>query len=263
MRRRTIPLLMAMAAALVLASGVALAKSIRCPTKQGTHKCIGTNNADTITGTNRADIIKARGGDDTVTARSGKDKVYGEDGADQLDGGPGNDTLDGGPNATNTLEGIVGGTGDDTLVESAGPDRYVFGPGWEHDQITGDTSLESANDDVCFACGPNAMSTSVTIDLGVGTATDGTNTVSWNAPIIENATGGFGADTITGGSVANVIDGSSGADTINVSGDPSGASDFVSCGSGPSGDGATDTVTKDPNDDLGTNCGSDTVIVVP
>ena len=106
------------------------------------------------------------------------------------------------------------------------------------------------------------MTTSVTINLGARTATDGTNTVSWSAPIIENATREFGGDNITGSSINNVIDGSSGADTIDVRGDPLTASDFVSCGgSGPVGDLVMDTVIMDVGDIVNQNCSEDRVLV--
>lgn len=199
---------------------------------------------------------------DQVMARGGKDKVSGGDGADIIDGGPGNDTLNGGPNVTGTLEGVGGGAGDDTLVESAGPDRYFFGVDWGQDQITGDGDPSPGfnNDDVCFVCsGGPSPSVPLTINLATGTATDGTNNANWTALIIEDATGGNGGDTITGSSHTNNVNGFLGADNINVSGDPSGASDTVNCGLNGS---ATDTVTKDPGDQT-VNCGSDTIINVP
>jgi len=260
-------LLTALAVMVCLAGGIALAKNIQCPTKRGTHLCVGTNNPDTITGTNKSDKIRARGGDDQVTARGGNDKVSGGDGADIIDGGPGNDTLNGGANLTGTLEGVGGGAGDDTLVESAGPDRYLFGADWGQDQITGDGDPSPGydNDEVCFVCsgGPSPSGT-LTINLTTGTATDGTNNVSWTPLIIEQAIGSTGGDTITGSSRANFINGFTGADNINVSGDPTGASDTVDCGGNPTtgGDGAMDIVTKDLNDQT-INCGSDTILIGP
>src|SRR5215218_8357072 len=135
--RRTILLLTAVAVAILLAGGVALAKNISCA-RQGGNVCVGTNNADTITGTNRADTIKARGGNDTVLARGGKDKIFGGDGFDGLlDGGLGNDTLNAGPSAAGGFDYLTGGFGDDKLVESPGVDRYIFEPGWGQDTITG------------------------------------------------------------------------------------------------------------------------------
>lgn len=259
--RRTTLFVAVIALMIFLAGGVALAKNISCPTKPGTNLCVGTNNADTITGTNRADTIRARGGNDNVTALGRGDKVSGGGGGDILDGGGGADTLNAGPNTSGELDGVLGGPGNDTLVESTGQDRYLFGENWGQDQITGDGDPLPAHDDddVCFVCSGGASpSVPLSINLTTGTATDGTNSVTWNAPIIESATGGYGGDTITGNSLSNNINGFLGADTIDVSGDPTGASDTVNCGN----DTVTDTVTKDPNDQT-LNCATDSVTTVP
>jgi len=240
--RRTAILVGAMAMLIVLVGGVALARSISCPNKDN-RLCVGTNQADTMAGANRMDTIKARGGNDTVTARGGKDIVNGGDGGDFLDGG----------------------TGNDTLAESPGPDRYGFLTDWGQDRITGDGDQLPLrdNDGLCFACG-TGVNAPLAINLAAGTATDGTNNVTWDAatePFIEDVTGGSAGDNIVGSRRANVVSGFNGADTINVSGDPTTASDFVSCGDG---DGDTDTVTKDPGDQLHQNCtSSDTIITVP
>ena len=262
--RRTAILVGAMAMLIVLVGGVALARSISCPNKDN-RLCVGTNQADTMAGANRMDTIKARGGNDTVTARGGKDIVNGGDGGDFLDGGTGNDTLNGGPNPDNTNEFLDGATGNDTLAESPGPDRYGFLTGWGQDRITGDGDQLPLrdNDELCFACG-TGVNAPLAINLAAGTATDGTNNVTWDAatePFIEDVTGGSADDNIVGSRRANVVSGFNGADTINVSGDPTTASDFVSCGDG---DGDADTVTKDPGDQLHQNCtSSDTIITVP
>jgi hypothetical protein len=271
--RRAMIMLTVVAVMVFVAGGIALAKNISCARQDG-NVCLGTNNMDNITGTNRADTIKARGGNDTVTARGGRDKVFGQNGGDVLEGGPGNDTLNAGPNTPSVLEGVGGGEGDDTLVESTGPDRFFFGVDWGQDQITGngDQMPLRDNDDVCFVCsGGPSPSNPLTINLATGQAFEtaagstGANTVTWTAGIIENATGGNGGDTIMGSSVSNIVNGFAGADNINVSGDPSSASDTVDCGGGPSGDGATDTVTKDSGDFLTPtgSCASDTIINVP
>lgn len=263
MRRATI-LLAAVAVMVSLAAGMALAqKNISCAMQEG-KVCLGTNRSDNITGTNRADTIKARGGkNDTVTARGGNDKVFGQSGPDFLDGGPGNDTLNAGLNVSGQLEGVAGGAGNDTLVESAGPDRFIFGPDWGNDQISGDgDQISFDNDDVCFACGIGSLTSGVTINLATGQAFEtaggstGPNTVTWTPGIIEYAVGSAAGDTITGSTRSNVVNGQLGADTINVSG----GNDFVNCG----GDSATDTVTRDTGDlIIGDSCNGDTITTVP
>jgi len=264
--RRTILLLTAVAVAILLVGGVALAKNISCA-RQGGNVCVGTNRADTMTGTNRADIVKARGGNDAVMARGGNDEVFGHDGFDgPLDGGSGNDTLNAGPSPTTGFEFLSGGPGDDTLVESPGRDQYIFEPSWGDDQITGDgdqPGIQADSDDLCFTCGTTAVTAGVTVNLATGTATDGTNTVTWDAatvPFIERVFGGLGAVNITGSARSNSVFGSEGGDTINVSGD--GGNDTVGCGGN---DEDTGTVTKDTEDRILTGtCGpEDTIIDVP
>jgi RTX calcium-binding nonapeptide repeat (4 copies) len=266
MRRATL-LFTAVVVVILLAGGVALAKNISCA-RQDTRVCKGTNNPDVITGTNRGETIKARGsgdGVDQIMARGGKDKVFGEDGADFIFGGAGNDTLDAGPNLTTRTDSdfIAGEAGNDTLVESPSVDRYGFGPDWGQDTITGDGDQPGSqpdSDGLCFACS-GVVTTDVTINLTAGTATSGTNSVTWdttNGPFIEDATGGSGNDNITGSTRFNIVNGYLGADTINVK-DGNGG-DIVNCGN----DTVTDTVTKDDGDTLqGDSCNGDTIISTP
>ena len=81
--RRTTLLLAVMAAALVVASGVALARDF-----------VGTDNGERIVGTDSADTIDANGGDDTVLGLRGPDTIRGGNGKDKQYGGRGNDVID-------------------------------------------------------------------------------------------------------------------------------------------------------------------------
>jgi Ca2+-binding RTX toxin-like protein len=99
--RRTTLMFVAMAAALVLGSGVALAALVE-----------GNNSANTLTGTNSADTIRAYGGNDLVWALSGSDRVYGGYGADQLYGNRYGDTIFGGKGT----DRLYGGYGNDHIV---------------------------------------------------------------------------------------------------------------------------------------------------
>jgi trimeric autotransporter adhesin len=99
--RRTTLMFVAMAAALVLGSGVALAALVE-----------GNNSANTLTGTNSADTIRAYGGNDLVWALSGRDRVYGGYGADQLYGNRYGDTIFGGKGT----DRLYGGYGNDHIV---------------------------------------------------------------------------------------------------------------------------------------------------
>ena len=81
-RRTALLMLALMAAALVVASGVALAKNY-----------VGTETGEKIVGTKFADHIKALGGDDVVLGYAGPDKIRGGDDNDQQYGGRGNDVI--------------------------------------------------------------------------------------------------------------------------------------------------------------------------
>jgi Ca2+-binding RTX toxin-like protein len=122
--RRVALLLTVMAAALVLASGVALAV-----TKIGTngHDVLkGTDGKDNLLGLGGQDDIFGKGGSDNLVGGPGKDNVLGVDvlGVDErrprpgggdknLEGGPGNDFVFSGKGSDN----IVGGEGNDLLFE--------------------------------------------------------------------------------------------------------------------------------------------------
>jgi Ca2+-binding RTX toxin-like protein len=147
--KRAAFLLSAMAAALVVAGGVALAANIECPNRQdGT--CVGTKKADNITGTPDPDFIRARGGDDRVSARggvggdfggdfsiggSGEDRVRGNGGPDQVVGGSiSGDFATGNLRfADNSDDVVKGGAGDDPTVAGGfgkgGRDRLYGGEG--------------------------------------------------------------------------------------------------------------------------------------
>jgi Ca2+-binding RTX toxin-like protein len=99
--RRTALMFLAMAVALVLGSGVALAALVE-----------GNNRDNQLTGTDYADTIRAYGGEDVVWALSGRDQVYGGSGADQLYGNGYGDTIFGGKGT----DRLYGGYGDDHIV---------------------------------------------------------------------------------------------------------------------------------------------------
>jgi len=90
--KRAILVLAAMAVALGLASGIALAATI-----------VGTDKAETLIGTRYADYIRADGGADEVRGLRGPDELYGNRGRDKIIGGRGEDRL-------------YGGRGDDHIV---------------------------------------------------------------------------------------------------------------------------------------------------
>ena len=88
MKRRAILLMTAIAAALVLSSGVALALNVIDCEGSGI-KCVGTNRADLIKGTNGLDAIYARDKNDTLKGFGRSDALLGQQGNDTLLGGHG------------------------------------------------------------------------------------------------------------------------------------------------------------------------------
>jgi len=81
-RRTALLLLAVMAAALVAASGVALARNY-----------VGTDRGEKIVGTDSADTIDANGGDDVVQGLPGPDRIRGGNGKDRQYGARGNDVI--------------------------------------------------------------------------------------------------------------------------------------------------------------------------
>ena len=83
--RKTILVLASVALAVLLASGIALAATVK-----------GDGNDNVLEGTPNRDVINPFGGNDTVYAKGGNDDVRHSYGNDKIFGGSGNDTLRGG-----------------------------------------------------------------------------------------------------------------------------------------------------------------------
>ncbi len=143
-----------MAAALVLASGVALAVNR-----------VGTNGADVLKGTDGADNLLGLGGNDTLFGLGGSDNLLGGPGKDNvlgggrsvlgggdknLAGGPGNDVVFGGLGSDN----VLGDEGNDLLEEvfdESSKDNYSGGPGNDVIRTSNVPASEGSKDLV--ACG--------------------------------------------------------------------------------------------------------------
>ena len=130
--RRALLLLLAVAVALLAASGVALAVSKVCPS--GTTKakpCSGTPAADKLTGTKKTDYINGLAGNDVQIGLLGDDFLRGEAGRDVLVGGteqfktPNFDKMFGGAGADTNV--WAPGDGDDDFFGGSGRDVQVFG----------------------------------------------------------------------------------------------------------------------------------------
>jgi Ca2+-binding RTX toxin-like protein len=128
--RRVALVLTAMALALVLASGVALA--VNKVGTNGPDTLRGTNKADNLLGRSANDILLALAGNDTLLGGPGKDIVYGGDenrqsgGNKNMVGGSGNDS-------------VIGGRGSDIVLGEEGNDLVADGPAREFstDNVSG------------------------------------------------------------------------------------------------------------------------------
>jgi Ca2+-binding RTX toxin-like protein len=181
--RRLILLMTAMAAAVLVVSGVAYALSVQCDGVGDQDpvpgECAGTDQNDVITGTDQRDIILALGGLDVVNARSGDDDVDGGRGRDDISGGLGGDELNGG----------------------GGPDDIQGGPG------TTDASPPPVfPEDNTFTCTLNDASTE---GFQLLRGDDGN----------DDLDGGRDNDWLEGDAGRNDLSGKGGDDCLNLRGD--------------------------------------------
>jgi Ca2+-binding RTX toxin-like protein len=251
---RAVLLLTAIAAVLMLSSGVALAITKTC---EANSDCFGTSDPDTLKGTDDGnDFIYGRGGADTIKGfgeEAALDYLHGQGGPDKIFGGSGPDAL-------------VGGAGDDELSGGVDFDYYYFGSGWGDDFISDGAASSNL---VAFRGGPNANTPVVTEDLVVKLVSGdgpevktegGGSTVEWEGNAINQVSGGSGDDRITGNLVANFVNAGPGADTVFGGG----GDDYVRVNDGSSGDvvdcgedvfgSDRDTVYFDAGDQIADNC---------
>jgi Ca2+-binding RTX toxin-like protein len=181
--RRLILLMAAMAAAVLLVSGVAYALSVQCDgagdQDPAPGLCQGTEQNDRITGSQERDEILALGGRDLVTARGGDDFV---------DGGRRRDD-------------ISGGVGGDGLFGGGGPDDIDGGQG------TTDAS-PPLNTFFCSIRDPEA---------GIDASAQGTQNLLGDDGN-DDLDGGRDNDFLRGGAGRNDLSGNGGDDCLNLNG---------------------------------------------
>jgi hypothetical protein len=112
MRRRTAMLVAAVLAALVAASGAALAENIAGG--NGNNHLVGTGDRDVISGAGGNDDIYGRGDQDRLFGDTGDDDVFGGKAGDRLQSGLGQDDLfgQGGNDFANAIDGVPNDTVD-------------------------------------------------------------------------------------------------------------------------------------------------------
>ena len=118
-------ILMAMAAMVVLVSGVAWAATVQC--EAGLMVCLGTADPDTITGTSGYDHIRGLEGGDLVRGMGYADIVEGGKGKDTVKGGAGSDYFLWGGEAGLEQSGPFTDASDDYVYGGAGGDRIYGG----------------------------------------------------------------------------------------------------------------------------------------
>jgi Ca2+-binding RTX toxin-like protein len=245
--RRIVVLLIAMVAALIVASGVAFAVIKDC---QPDIECVGTPQTDVLTGTSGSDRIYGLAKGDTLQGLGGGDQLVGGGGSDDLRGGLMPDTT--------TDDGA-----NDTLSGSGGSDTYIFGNGWGADTVIDkpilDESLTTGNWVLFFITTPGNMDITLESDSGARPeVSNGANTINWDGNVVDNVKVSLGSsnDTITGNSRANsiitnfgggndIISSGGGDDSINVR--DRAFDDTVDCGDG------NDKVLFDAGDNV-SNC---------
>jgi Ca2+-binding RTX toxin-like protein len=214
---------------------------------------IGGSDNDTIIGSGIANFLLGAGGNDSLSGGAGNDTLFSGLGTDTLDGGAGFDLADftsvaGNLNANLALgtesgvtgsaigdvEGVLGGSGNDTLV---GDDsiNWLDGRGG-NDTIQGmagvDSLLGGVGNNVLDGMGGEDLayytwaSAAVSVDLSAGRATHegGQDTLSG----IEHAVGTGANDTIAGSAIGNYLQGAAGADDVSGGG----GNDTLSAGLG-------------------------------
>ncbi len=134
MKRRAILLMATIGAAVLLASGVAIAETVTCDNNP---PCYGTPEGDDITGTAFGEKLYAYGGDDTVLAGDGNDTIYGSSGNDiELRGEGGSDT-------------VYGGGGNDAIdvqaLDTPGSTDYAYGQGGNDAIFAADDKVDIIN----------------------------------------------------------------------------------------------------------------------
>ncbi len=237
--------------------------------------------------------VDGGGGADTLFGGAGDDALRDGAGADEVHGGAGNDVIDGALDATEDsyrgdegvdtvryataasavtidltggglpfgiasgaeigsdrlydVENIQGGLGNDTLIGDDADNVVFASPG--DDDVEGGLGSDTYD--------ASAASTSVTIDLGAGTAS-GADIGDDQLAGIENATGGSGDDTLVGSSGNNALDGGAGIDLYDASAATSSVTIDLDSGSATGADIGSDTLASVENATSGS--GDDTLV---
>ena len=190
---------------------------------------MGDGQANLVLGLDGADLLYGRAGNDTLQGGAGDDVLFGGAGADRLDGGtgldlasyaearalmvdlqaPGLSTGDALGDVFDGIEGLVGGTGADTLLGDGQGNLLIGGSGNDRlDGRSGDDSLTGGegNDLLVGADGSDVLDGGTGNDRLDGGAGD------------DVLLAGAGNDLLSGGAGADTMDGGAGYDTASYAG---------------------------------------------
>jgi hypothetical protein len=183
--RRTIALLTAMAMALLVATSVAMAANVNCPSSGS---CYGTNSADTLYGGGGNNTLYGYDGNDVMYGSRGDDVLYGASGSDKYNGGPNNDKLyDTSTSTSDTYFGIIGGaagSGNDVVRDSGGISDILDLSNFDRSQVLitwHDTSDADANPDALRVEQKGTTNTVLVRNYfdNSGGASKGTGAIEW------------------------------------------------------------------------------------
>jgi Ca2+-binding RTX toxin-like protein len=211
---------------------------------------IGSAYADSITGDGNANVISGGRGNDTLDGAGGTDSVdYSAAAAGVTVNLVAGSATGEGTDSLSSIEGAIGSAFADTLMGHSSANTLVGGAG--NDTLKGgagnDTLDGGADTDTADYSGDGAA---VTVNLGSGTATDGssgTDTLSNIENVVGSAyndtlTGNGSANTLVGGAGNDTIDGDGGTDTLDYSAASSGVT--VNLGTGSATGEGTDTLSN-------------------
>jgi Ca2+-binding RTX toxin-like protein len=187
---------------------------------------IGGSGDDSLIGNSADNRLEGRAGNDSLSGGAGNDTLVGGVGDDRLDGGAGLDiasyaevksdlTLDltlstaqsmgsAGRDTLISIEGIIGGSGNDSLKGGAEDNYFEGGAG--NDRLDGGDGLDVAS----FA----GLTRTLDIDLSTFSGTITTDLGTDTLISIEGIVGGAANDSLKGDGGANYLDGGAGDDSL-------------------------------------------------
>lgn len=185
----------------------------------------GTTGADSLVGSALADTLNGSAGNDTLVGGAGNDLLTGGTGVDFASYASASEDLSlslmdaalvssaFGTDTFSTIEGLIGGSGNDSLTGDAlanllyggeGADTLSGGAG--NDVLRGDGGTDTAS----YSSASAGVVVSLAVIRSQVTGGAGADTLL----LIENLTGSNYNDTLTGNALANVLSGGDGSDVL-------------------------------------------------